>query len=80
MEHLKEFFSSFIPFILQAGQHPKINKARLLESIIIAAVIGGMIYGTFKAEMVSIKDSLTDIRQDVRTLSNRIDFLTDKRR
>lgn len=73
----------FVPFILSAGQSPKINKARLVESLIMAAVIGGISYGTFKqrfddldkliAVQISAQQaSIDDLKRDMRDLRNQI--------
>lgn len=82
MQRLKEILES-LPFIMQVGQSNKINKNRILETIISAAIIGGMIYGTFKTRLENMESSIIEIKQDQRiiyqNLTSRIDNLADKK-
>ncbi|HLE91069.1 MAG TPA: hypothetical protein VI753_07960 [Anaerolineales bacterium] len=77
MEHWHKLVES-LPFVLQVGQSNKLNKTRLLETIISAAIIGGVLYGTFKTDMENVKSSITEVKQDMKTLSQRIDRVLEK--
>ena len=78
MEYWHKLIES-LPFILQAGQSTKLNKTRMLETIISAAIIGGILYGTFKTDMENVKSSITEVKQDMKTLSQRIDRVLEKK-
>ncbi len=59
-----------MPFVLMVGGKPKMNWPRIMEAIISAAVIGGMIYGTFSTKLEYLEKSMTEIKQDMRDLKH----------
>jgi len=71
-ELLKHVFD-WIPFMVQQTEgHHKIRIIRIIESLIIAAAISGMLYATITKDIEYLqKDVLqlrTDLRQDIRDL------------
>ncbi|MCK4795573.1 MAG: hypothetical protein KAV87_68215 [Desulfobacteraceae bacterium] len=59
MERLKALIegSQWLPFVLSAGMAPKLSTARILESLIIAGMAGGLsIWGTTQVLSVKIEN------------------------
>ncbi len=69
-----------LPFVLSAGQDPKLNTKRIMETVISAAIIGGVVYGTLTTDLQNVKTSLVDLKQDVRVVSQRMDSMIDSRK
>lgn len=83
MERWAKFFE-LIPFLLSSGQDHRINKVRVMETLITAAIVAGVTYGAIKTDVQNIKEALvefkTEIRTDMRNMSQRIDRVTERTR
>ena len=69
----------FLPFFLGTGSGIHFNKKRALETFIPAAVVVGVLYGAFNADIQNIKQTIGEIKTDLRTVSYRVDNLNDKK-
>lgn len=67
------------PFILSSHQSHKINKTRLIEAVITAAIVAGVTYGAIKTEIIYLREGFQtlriDVREDLRYMSSRVDRL-----
>ena len=77
MEKLKAMLD-ILPFFLQVGQSKKLNYTRMIEAVVIAAVIGGMSWATFNTKLVNMEAGLADLKHSIREVNQRVDRIYEK--
>ena len=65
---LVENLSVVFPFLLSTSSGVKLNKTRVLEAVIMAAIIGGMLFGTFNTKLENMEDTMKEMKQDIRMI------------
>jgi len=67
--------SNRLPFTLTADQEqPKMNIQRMIEAVIIAAIIGGI---TMYASVGVISNDIRNLRNDVQRIEQSVNRITD---
>lgn len=74
VEHLKHLdWVQFIPFMLTAANgQPKLNMVRLIETLIIGAIVAGLTVWAqqqvLETKLAHIQSDIADVKADVRSM------------
>lgn len=77
-DNLKELFNHSLPFMVAAGQGPeKVNLTRMLEAVIIAAIVGAgawfMLIPELKAQFKYQAETLSEVKADIKHIDSGLD-------